>query len=196
MQSVVDQEHEAQFHREFEEEALIHIDALYNIAVQMTYNPRDAEDLVQETYLKAYRFFHRYERGTNCKAWLFSIMRNTFINMYRRVKKAPEEVDYDEVSPFYESIKEEGFHTGDTPEELFFTEILDDEVQRALDNLPEEFRLAVVLADLEGFSYKEIAEILDCPLGTVRSRLSRGRKQLQASLFKYAKNRHFVKDTS
>ncbi len=180
--------------REFEEEAVIHIDALFGIAVQMTRNTRDAEDLIQETYLKAFRFFGSFRQGTNCKAWLFSIMRNTFINNYRKIKKAPEEVEYDKISPFYESIKDNGFQTGFTPEDHFFTDILDAEVQKALDGLPDEFRLTVVLADLEGFSYKEIADILGCPLGTVRSRLSRGRKQLQTNLYTYAKNKHFIRN--
>lgn len=179
---------------EFERVALVHIDALFNVAVQMSRNVRDAEDLVQETYLKAYRFFDNFQKGTNCKAWLFCIMRNTFINRYRKLKKIPEEVDFDKISPFFESIKAEHFQSGDTPEHLFFSEILDDEVQEALNSLPDEFRVTVILADLEGFSYKEIAAILGCPLGTVRSRLSRGRKQLQSKLMNYAKNRNYIKD--
>ena len=180
-------------HKLFEDEAFVHIDALFNIAMQMTRNVRDAEDLVQETYLKAFRFFDNFEVGTNCKAWLFCILRNTFINRYRKKKKLPDEVDYDLVAPFYESIKADGFNTHETPEHLFFTDILEDEVQEALNHLPDEFRITVILADLEGFSYKEIAAILNCPLGTVRSRLSRGRKQLQNRLFKYAKQRNYIK---
>ncbi len=170
-----------------------HLDALYNIAFQMTRDTRDAEDLVQETYLKAFRFFSSFKRGTNCKAWLFCIMRNTFINRYRRQKKQPDYVDFDSVSPFIELIRDEGFLTGQTPESLFFGDILDDEVQAALDYLPEEFRTTVILSDLEGFTYKEIAEIMRCPLGTVRSRLSRGRKQLQDKLLDYARTHNYIR---
>ena len=184
--------YKSQREKEFEEEAIIHIDALFNNALHMTQNVAEAEDLVQETYLKAHRYFDNFKRGTNCKAWLFTIMRNTYINNYRKKKKSPEEIDYDTISPFYESIKDDGFLSSQTPEDNFFVDIMDDVVKKALDDLPDEFRLAVMMADLEGFSYKEIADILNCPLGTVRSRLSRGRKQLQEALHDYAKDKHYI----
>ncbi|MAT40440.1 MAG: RNA polymerase subunit sigma [Ectothiorhodospiraceae bacterium] len=180
-----------QNHIDFEREALPHMDALYNFALRMTSDPDDANDLLQETYLKAYRFFDKFERGTNCKAWLFRIMKNSFINIYRRVSKEPDKVDYDDVEEFYHSIRAESTDPNDLEERLF-SNLLDDDVSHALEDLPEDFRTVVILCDIEGFTYEEIAEFVECPIGTVRSRLHRGRKMLRAKLFDYAKNRGYA----
>ena len=171
------------------------MDSLYNAALRMTRNPPDAEDLVQETYLKAFRSFGSYEQGTNLKAWLYRILTNTFINRYRQQKRRPVESDLGDVEDFYLYRRLGGIDEArisksaeDTLLELF----TDDEVKRALELLPEQFRMAVLLADVEGFSYKEIAEIVDVPIGTVMSRLHRGRKALQKSLYDFAVDRGLV----
>ena len=177
-------------HLDFEREALPHMDALYNFALRMTSDPDEADDLLQETYLKAYRFFDKFEQGTNCKAWLFRIMKNSFINIYRRTSKEPDKVDYNDVEEFYHSIRAESTDPNDL-EERIFSNILDDDVSTALETLPEEFRTVVILCDIEGFTYEEIAEFVECPIGTVRSRLHRGRKMLRAKLYDYAMLRGF-----
>ncbi|MDX9758443.1 MAG: sigma-70 family RNA polymerase sigma factor [Bacteroidota bacterium] len=180
-----------QRHLDFEREALPHMDALYNFALRMTSDPDEADDLLQETYLKAYRFFDKFEQGTNCKAWLFRIMKNSFINIYRRSSKEPDKVDYNDVEEFYHSIRAESTDPNDL-EEKIFSNILDDDVSTALESLPEEFRTVVILCDIEGFTYEEIAEFVECPIGTVRSRLHRGRKMLRGKLFDYAKQRGYA----
>ncbi|MBR9976844.1 MAG: sigma-70 family RNA polymerase sigma factor [Bacteroidetes bacterium] len=177
-------------HLDFEREALPHMDALYNFALRMTADPDAADDLLQETFLKAYRFFDKFEQGTNCKAWLFRIMKNSFINIYRRSSKEPDKVDYNDVEEFYHSIRAESTASNDL-EERIFANILDDDVSTALESLPEEFRTVVILCDIEGFTYEEIADFVECPIGTVRSRLHRGRKMLRVKLFDYAKDRGF-----
>ena len=187
----LDAEYLKQRHLEFEREALPHLDALYNFALRMTSDPDDADDLLQETYLKAYRFFDKFEKGTNCKAWLFRIMKNSFINIYRKVAKEPDKVDYDDVEEFYHSIRAESTDPNDLEVKLF-SNLLDDDVTRALESLPEEFRTVVILCDIEGFTYEEIAEFVECPIGTVRSRLHRGRKMLRAKLLDYAKTRGYA----
>lgn len=166
----------------FEEEALVHLDTLYNVGLRLTGNPADAEDLVQETVLKAYRYWDKYERGTNCRAWLVTILRNTFINQFRNRRKKPSKVDYDAVQhvSVFETVQELD------PAGSFFRHIVDDEVTRAIQELPEEFRIPLVLSDVEGLSYAEIAEILEIPVGTVKSRLFRGRRRLQRRLYDYA----------
>ncbi len=178
-------------HKEFEQEALPHMDILYNYAMRMTSNPDDAHDLLQETYLKAYRFWDKYEKGTNIRAWLFRIMKNTYINLYRKTVKEPDTVDYDEIKNFYNTIKDESADPNDLQEKLF-GQLLDDEVAKALESLPEDFRTVVILCDIEGLTYEEIADFVECPVGTVRSRLHRGRKLLQVKLFEYAKSRGFI----
>jgi RNA polymerase sigma-70 factor (ECF subfamily) len=178
---------------EFEREALPHMDLLYNYALRMTGNPDDADDLVQETYLKAFRFWDKYEKGTNIRAWLFRIMKNSYINRYRKETKEPDTVDYEEVQNFYNTIRAESADPNDLQEKIFGG-LLEDEVARALESLPEDFRTVVILCDIEGLSYEEIAEFVDCPIGTVRSRLHRGRKMLQAKLHAYAKNRGYIPD--
>jgi RNA polymerase sigma-70 factor, ECF subfamily len=182
----------------FADLAMEHMDSLYAGALRMTRNPADAEDIVQETYLKAYRGFEGFEEGTNLKAWLFRILTNTFINRYRQQKRRPDETDLDDVEDFYLYRRLGGIDEArisksaeDTLLELF----TDDEVKEALESLPETFRMAVLLADVEGFAYKEIAEILDIPIGTVMSRLHRGRKALQKRLYDFAIDRGLIEET-
>jgi RNA polymerase sigma-70 factor, ECF subfamily len=178
-------------HKEFEREAIPHSDILYNYALRMTGNADDARDLLQETFLKAFRFWDKYEKGTNVRAWLFRIMKNTYINVYRKAVKEPDTVDYNDIQNFYNVIRENSADSNDLQEKLF-GHLLDDDVTKALEELPEEFRTVVILCDIEGLTYEEIAEFVECPVGTVRSRLHRGRKLLYAKLFEYAKKRGFV----
>jgi RNA polymerase sigma-70 factor, ECF subfamily len=178
-------------HKAFEHEALPHADILYNYALRMTNDPADADDLVQETFLKAFRFWDKYEQGTNIRAWLFRILKNSYINRYRKVSKEPDTVDYDEVQNFYVSIRDESADPNDLQQSIFGN-LLEDEVAGAIAELPEDFRTVVILSDIEGLPYEEIAEFVDCPVGTVRSRLHRGRKLLRARLFAYARERGFI----
>jgi RNA polymerase sigma-70 factor (ECF subfamily) len=201
---------------DFEAQAMPFVDSLYNTAYRMTRNAQDAEDLVQETYLKAYRYYDKFEEGTNFKAWLFKILKNTFINSYRKKQKTPPQSDFADIEDAFETqVGEELSAQVQGPEEEFFAKILtedareaiqgadpdgdrlreldereelllderlDNEVKNALEDLDPTYRLPVILADLEGFSYKEIAEILEVPLGTVMSRLYRGRKKLEPAM--------------
>jgi RNA polymerase sigma-70 factor (ECF subfamily) len=172
---------------EFEALAVRHLDGLYAAALRLTRNQRDAEDLVQDTYLRAFRFFDRFERGTNIKAWLFKILTNTFINRYRRSVKERTLVDGPEQQAVQERvISREATDQAENPEQHFIDRLLSDDVLEALDAVPIDFRMAVILADLQDFSYREIADILDVPVGTVMSRLFRGRRLLQKSLADYA----------
>jgi RNA polymerase sigma-70 factor, ECF subfamily len=172
---------------EFERLALPHLDALYASSLRLTRNARDAEDLVQDTYLRAYRFFDKFERGTNMKAWLFRIMTNTFINRYRRAAKERSIVEGPE-RPAVEgrTVSRDAAEQAGDPERHFFDRLLSDDVLRAVDSLPIDFRLTVILADLQDLSYREIADVLDVPVGTVMSRLFRGRRLLQKALTEYA----------
>jgi RNA polymerase sigma-70 factor (ECF subfamily) len=181
--------------REFQSEALPHMNFLYNYALRMTYNSADAEDLVQETFLKAYRFWDSYEKGTNIRAWLFRIMKNAYINRYRREKKEPETVEYEEVENFYNSVRESAVESSDLQETLY-NNLFEDDVAMAIAELPEDFRTVVILCDLENLTYEEVAEFVDCPIGTVRSRLHRGRKLLRAKLMDYARKRGYVEEKS
>jgi RNA polymerase sigma-70 factor (ECF subfamily) len=180
--------------REFELQALPHTDALYGTALRMTRNDRDAEDLVQDTLLRAYRFFHKFERGTNCKAWLFKILTNTFINRYHKGRRDREiaQTAADEAAT-QEILSAEVTHATRDPEGALASRLLSDDVVRALEALPADFRLAVLLCDVEEFSYKEIADIMDCPVGTVMSRLFRGRRLLQRALHDYAVEQGIIK---
>lgn len=165
---------------------------LYAAAMRMTRNPADAEDLVQETYLRAYRGFGGFKEGTNLKAWLYRILTNTFINSYRAKQRRPDETDLDEVEDLYLYRRLGGLEAasrGRSAEDELMDFFTDAEVKDAVEALPEQFRLAVILADVEGFAYKEIAEILDIPIGTVMSRLHRGRKALQKRLYGFAVSR-------
>lgn len=177
---------------EFEKEAVPHLDAVYNFALRMTGDEDDADDLVQETFLKAFRFFDKFEKGTNCKAWLFRILKNSFINDYRKTTKEPNKVDYEDIQNFYENIKADEVETQHYEEDAF-SNLLDDEISKAISELPEDFRTVVILSDIEGFTYEEIADFVDIPVGTVRSRLHRARKMLYVQLFDYAKDKGFVK---
>ena len=179
----------------FAELAMPYMSALYSAALRMTRNPSDAEDLVQETYLRAYRGFGGFKEGTNLKAWLYKILTNTYINSYRAKKRRPEQTELDDVEDFYLYKRLGGLEAVDadrSPEAEVLDSIPDEAVKRALEDLPEQFRMAVLLADVEGFSYKEIAEIMDVPIGTVMSRLHRGRKQLQKRLWDLAEERGLV----
>jgi RNA polymerase sigma-70 factor (ECF subfamily) len=178
-------------HLDFEQEALPHMDVLYNFALRTAGNEDDARDLLQETYLKAYRFWDKYEKGTNIRAWLFRIMKNSYINRYRKETKEPDKVDYGDIENFYNSIRADYVDTNDLQEKIFGN-LLGDEVSKALEELPEDFRTVVILCDIEGMTYEEISEFIERPIGTVRSRLHRGRKLLQAKLFDYAKKQGIV----
>jgi RNA polymerase sigma-70 factor (ECF subfamily) len=184
---------EVQKQEDFEEEIVPHLDAMYNFALRLTSDPSDAEDLVQDTIVKAYRFFSSYEKGTNAKAWLFRILKNSYINNYRKKSKQPNQVDYDEVSTFYETIRAERTDTSDL-EDKMFRDLIDDDISQALEELPEDFRTVVLLCDVEGFTYEEIANMLDVPIGTIRSRLHRGRNLLKAQLQEYAEKRGYQPD--
>lgn len=181
--------------REFEEEALRHFDSLYNAAVRMTHSAWEAEDLVQETYMKAYNSFHQFKRGTHCKAWLFKILTNTYINVYqkKRVRSSAEEMGTLEDFYIFNRFEEDIPAFGDVIGEGFLKRLVSDDILRAIDQLPPEFRTVIILSDLESLSYQEIADILECSLGTVKSRLYRGRRMLQKSLWKYALERGIAK---
>jgi RNA polymerase sigma-70 factor (ECF subfamily) len=183
----------------FTRDAMVHMDALYGAALRMTRNAADAEDLVQETFLKAYRAYDRFEEGTNIRAWLYRILTNTFINSYRAKQRRPEESDLGEVEDLYLYRRLGGLEAsqrGRSAEDEMLDFVTDSEVKDALEALPEQFRIAVLLADIEGFSYKEIAEMLDVPIGTVMSRLHRGRKALQKSLGQFAEERGLLPRSS
>ncbi len=179
----------------FADQAMEHMPSLYAAAMRMTRNRADAEDLVQETYLKAYRAFGGFEEGTNLRAWLYRILTNTFINIYRAKKRRPDESDLDDVEDLYLYRRLgalEAAQAGRSAEDEVLDSFTEIEVKSALEALPEQFRMAVLLADVEGFQYKEIAEILDIPIGTVMSRLHRGRRSLQKSLFEFGRQRRLV----
>ncbi len=179
----------------FSELAMEHMPSLYTAALRMTRNPSDAEDLVQETYLKAFRAFNSFTEGTNLKAWLYRILTNTYINTYRAKKRRPEESDIDDLENFYLYRRLgglEGASAGRSAEDEVLDHFTETEVKEAIEALPEQFRMAVLLGDVEGFSYKEIAEILDVPIGTVMSRLHRGRRALQKRLYEFGRQRGLV----
>ena len=191
----VDREKESAAERtkRFERDALQYMNQLYAAAMRYTKNPEDAQDLVQDTYIKAYNSFHQFEPGTNLKAWLYRVLTTTFINTYRKDQRRPQTSD-SELEDW--QIAEASSHTSDqgkSAEDVVLENLPDSDIKNALAEIPEEFRMAVYLADVEGFSYKEIAEIVGVPAGTVMSRLHRGRKQLREKLTDYARERGYVK---
>jgi RNA polymerase sigma-70 factor (ECF subfamily) len=180
---------------DFEREALVHLDVMYGAAYRLTRNARDAEDLVQDAMLRAYRFWDSFEKDSNCKAWLLRILTNTFINEYQRKKRSREVLDA--AAAEQDAVDGVLHHANATrqrdAEQVLVERSVSDDVQRALDALPDDFRTAVVLCDIEGLSYKEIAEIMECPVGTVMSRLFRGRRLLQGALRDFAIAEGYVK---
>ncbi len=181
----------------FADDAMPLMDGLYSAAMRMTRNAADAEDLVQETYLKAYRAYDRFEAGTNLKAWMYRILTNSYINAYRKKQRRPDESDIDDVEDLYLYRRIGGAESavlGRSAEDELMDLFGEDEVKVALEDLPEHYRLPILLADVEGFAYKEIAEILDVPIGTVMSRLHRGRKQLQKRLYSFAEEHRLLPD--
>ena len=179
---------------EFEKAAMPYLDSLYNTALRLARNAQDAEDLVQETYLKAYRAYAQFTPGTNLKAWLFKILKNTFINEYRKRQAVPKESDFAAIEESFENeLAPEARGQIKNPEEEALEIAFDENVQKALDALPADYRMAVLLADIEGFSYKEVAEILEIPVGTVMSRLYRGRKLLEETMLQYARSRGYLR---
>ncbi len=181
------------WHTAFEAIALEHFDFLYNVAMSFTRNRDEAQDLVQETYCKAYRFFHRFQPGTNIKAWLVTILRHATINAYRKASRRPVLVELEQIAPFYAAPSRTPEWTEQTSVEAFLQHVVQDEVKQAIDALPEAYRLAVILADLAACSYKEIAIILDCPAGTVMSRLFRGRRLLRTRLQAFARRSGYLR---
>jgi RNA polymerase sigma factor (sigma-70 family) len=172
--------------RVFEVEFLPQIDALYNFAFHLTFNEDDANDLVQETYLKAFRFIDSYHEGTNAKAWLFKILKNAFINHYRKKSNRPTKVDYKEIVTFQNAENDTNFSSYMDLREEMFQGMMGDEVTNAINSLPVDFRTVILLCDIEGFKYEEISKIIDIPIGTVRSRLHRARNMLKEKLTAYA----------
>jgi RNA polymerase sigma-70 factor (ECF subfamily) len=178
----------------FEKIALPHMDALYNTALRLTRNMLDAEDLVQDVYLRAFRFFDKFQEGTNFKAWIFKILTNTFINRYRQKVRKPRHVEFEKIEFAYADDHKASDEKYETHfDENLYRELFEDDIRDALDKLSYDFRAVILLCDIEGFSYKEIAEIIGTPIGTVMSRLSRARQQLQKQLAEFAKREGYIK---
>ncbi len=177
----------------FEKEALPHLDAMYGLALRLTRDPRETEDLVQDAVVKAFRFFHRFEEGSNIKAWLFKVLVNTFYNRVRKEKNTARLELEAELDSNYQRFLSASTLSGQKSEELFLEGLVTEELRREVDELPEEFRTAVLLSDLYDFSYKEIADIVGCPVGTVMSRLYRGRRLLQKRLYDYALEQGYLR---
>ncbi len=180
---------------EFERLAIPELSHLYRSAFYLTKDKTEAEDLVQETYLRAFHFINKFQPGTNFRAWLLSIQRDLFINRYRKNRQEPKRVDWDKIDQVYESMVEHGEKAEEgSPEGLFFSKPMDQEVEEALKELPEEYRTAIVLEDIEELSYEEAAKVMVCAIGTIRSRVSRGRRLLQVALRTYALERGLIKE--
>ena len=178
----------------FDDEFMPHINSMYNFAFRLTMDEDDANDLVQDTYLKAFRFINSFQKGTNAKAWLFRILKNSFINDYRKKSKEPAKVDYQEVETFYNSEDAEADNITPDLRSESLSEMIGDEVANALNSLAVDFRTVIILCDIEGFTYEEMAKILDIPIGTVRSRLHRARNLLKEKLRGYAKTMGYDDD--
>ena len=178
---------------DFEKDILPFVDSLYSTAYRLVMNHQDAEDLVQETCMKAFKYYDKFEPGTNLRAWLFKILKNTFINTYRKKKATPQQVDFSGIEESLENLISENIKDLSDPESQFFASLIDDNVEAAMNALPEEYHIVVVMADIEGKSYKEIAEALDIPLGTVMSRLYRGRKMLEKALLDYGTRHGYLR---
>jgi RNA polymerase sigma-70 factor (ECF subfamily) len=178
-------------HQVFEQTALPHMNVLHTYAFHLTMNSDNAKDLLQETYLKAYRFWDNFEKGSNIKAWLYCIMRNSYINYHRREAREPKKVEYQEYHLPYNTMKEISFDQKDLLKKTY-NEIFGDEIAHSIDTLKSTYKDILVLSDVEGLSYKEIASIVGCPIGTVRSRLFRSRKLLQKKLFNYARKNGYI----
>ena len=190
---MADKTNQDHYDKIFENEFYPHADALYTFAYNLTYNDADADDLVQETYMKAFRFIASYNEGTNAKAWLFKILKNAFINHYRKRSKQPNKVDFEDIVNYQN--QEDGTNlTGyvDLREELY-QNMMGDEITMAVNSLPVDFRVVIFLCDIEDFSYEEISKIVDIPIGTVRSRLHRGRNMLKEKLHSYAVSQGYTK---
>lgn len=188
-------EHTAEDRERFEAMVSDHLDGLFGASLRLTRNRTRAEDLLQETFLRAWRSFHTFRPGTNVRAWLYRILMNAYIDGYRKSEREPEVVDQEDVDEFYLYSKvheSDDYRRAGNPEEVLLSRLMDADVKGALEGLPESFRNVVILADIEDFSYKEIAEILGIPIGTVMSRLHRGRRQLQVKLWEYARRAHYV----
>ncbi len=179
---------ESEKYQIFNKEFMPHIDAMYNFAYRLTNDEDDANDLIQDTYLKAFRFINSFQEGTNAKAWLFRILKNSFINDYRKKNKEPSKVDYQEVETVYNSVEDAEFESTTDLRLESVQDMIGDEVALALNGLPIDFRTVIILCDIEGFTYEEMAKILDIPIGTVRSRLHRARNLLKEKLRSYAKS--------
>lgn len=174
--------------KDFEEVALVHLDSIYRAALRLSRDPADAQDLTQDVFLRAYRSFHQFEVGTNCRAWLFKILKNAFINRERSMSQSRTNISLDETEAFNEGWGEEASSVIDQgPEDRFLSKLTGDQIRQAADKLPDSFRRIFILSEVEGFTYKEIVQIEDCPLGTVMSRLFRARRMLQAHLREYTK---------
>ncbi|MHC4453129.1 MAG: sigma-70 family RNA polymerase sigma factor [Planctomycetota bacterium] len=173
---------------------LIHIDALYRSALYLVKNRNNADDLVQETYLRAFKFLREDKEISNEKAWLFKILINAFINQYRKEKREPALVDFDSIESFHQSIEEEVLMSPIMENEAEFNKLLDDDVKKALEDLPDDFRMVILLSTVEGFSYKEISDMVKCPIGTVMSRIYRGRRMLKERLTGYAKKHGYERE--
>jgi len=181
--------------QQFEQMVEEHLNGLFGAALRLTRNRTNAEDLLQDTFLRAWRSFRTFRPGTNARAWLYRILMNAYIDNYRKATREPEVVDHDDVDEFYlySKVQEsDEYRRAGNPEEAFLQTLMDADVKAALESLPEAFRAVVMLADIEGFSYKESAEILGIPIGTVMSRLHRGRKQLEVALWEYARRARYV----
>ncbi len=172
--------------KDFEEVALVHLDSIYRAALRLSREPADAQDLTQDVFLRAYRAFYQFEVGTNCRAWLFKILKNAFINRERSVSQSRTHISLDETEAFNEGWTEEASSAaGERPEDRFLSKLTGDQIRQAVDKLPDSFRRVFILSEVEGFTYREIARIEDCPLGTVMSRLFRARRMLQSHLREY-----------